>query len=451
MKTVVNKLTDAFINNWNKHFTSISLNDSFFFIAVSGGVDSIVLTDLIAKITNRFTILHCNFNLRNEESKRDEQFVFSLQNKYNTTVLIKEFNTTEYVHVNNLSIQTAARNLRYNWFKEVMDKKAEPNIKCYLLTAHHADDNIETVLMNIFRGTGLKGLHGISLQKDHILRPLLFARKTDILDYAKQNNLKWVEDSSNVTDNYTRNYLRLHIIPLLKNLYSASEENLISNIEKWKEAEIIYNLYIQEQKQKILVYKGKEIHIPVLKLKQQKALKTILFEIVSEFGFTTNQLNDIVNLIDATTGKYIESSTHRVIKNRKWLIIAPLNENSITHFIIDEGDNELFFSNKKLTIAKVNQPNIQNNENVACLDSKNILFPLILRKWRQGDYFYPLGMDKKKKVSRFLIDTRLSMVQKEDIWVLETNKKIIWVVGLRIDNRFKINSSSTSFLQFTVE
>jgi tRNA(Ile)-lysidine synthase len=158
-----------------------------------------------------------------------------------------------------------------------MDKKAEPNIKCYLLTAHHADDNIETVLMNIFRGTGLKGLHGISLQKDHILRPLLFARKTDILDYAKQNNLKWVEDSSNVTDNYTRNYLRLHIIPLLKNLYSASEENLISNIEKWKEAEIIYNLYIQEQKQKILVYKGKEIHIPVLKLKQQKAFKNHSF------------------------------------------------------------------------------------------------------------------------------------------------------------------------------
>lgn len=451
MQTVENKLTDEFLKNWEKNFKSISFKDSFFYVAVSGGVDSIVLTNLISKFTNQFTILHCNFNLRKEESKRDELFVKCLETKYNTTVLIKEFDTIDFVDTHNLSVQTAARNLRYHWFKEVIEKELDQNKKYYLLTAHHADDNIETVLMNICRGTGLKGLHGISLKNDYILRPLLFARRTEILEYAKQNNLTWVEDSSNLTDHYTRNYLRLNIIPLLKNVYSTSEENIITNIEKWKEAETIYNLYIQEQKQKLFVYKGNEIHIPVLKLKQLKALKSIVYEITSPFGFSSNQIDDILFLIDTATGKYIQSSSHRIIKNRKWLIIAPLNENNITNFIIDEGDKEVFFANKKLVISKINQPNIQNNGTIACLDSKNISFPLIVRKWKQGDYFYPLGMDKKKKVSRFLIDSKLSLLQKEDIWVIETNKKIIWVIGLRIDNRFKINNSSTSFIQFAVE
>jgi len=444
-------LLENFLINWNNHFKEIANSNAHFFIAVSGGVDSVVLTDLMSKTSFSFSILHCNFNLRNDESKRDEIFVQSLATKYNTTVLVEHFDTNSYALEHKLSIQVAARNLRYNWFKNIIEQNTTTNKKCFLLTAHQADDTIETVLMNIFRGTGLKGLHGISMQNNYILRPLLFARRSEIEQYAKQNNLDWVEDSSNKKVDYTRNNFRLNIIPLIKEHFLTVEENLLANIEKWKEAEVIYNLYINEQKQKLIEVKDNTIQIPILKLQQQKAVKTVLYEIIANYGFTANQLKDAIELLDAATGKYIVSATHRILKNRKWVIITPLKSNNIQHFIIEQDDKKIFFDSNSIEIKIIENSEIQSNSNIACLDLKKISFPLLLRKYKQGDYFYPLGMSKKKKISRFLIDAKLSLTQKEDIWVMESNKKIIWLVGLRIDDRFKVTTQTKSILQLQVK
>ncbi|HNL82659.1 MAG TPA: tRNA lysidine(34) synthetase TilS [Chitinophagaceae bacterium] len=444
-------MLENFLINWNNHFKEIANSNAHFFIAVSGGVDSVVLTDLMSKTSFSFSILHCNFNLRNDESKRDEIFVQSLATKYNTTVLVEHFDTNSYALEHKLSIQVAARNLRYNWFKNIIEQNTTTNKKCFLLTAHQADDTIETVLMNIFRGTGLKGLHGISMQNNYILRPLLFARRSEIEQYAKQNNLDWVEDSSNKKVDYTRNNFRLNIIPLIKEHFLTVEENLLANIEKWKEAEVIYNLYINEQKQKLIEVKDNTIQIPILKLQQQKAVKTVLYEIIANYGFTANQLKDAIELLDAATGKYIVSATHRILKNRKWVIITPLKSNNIQHFIIEQDDKKIFFDSNSIEIKIIENSEIQSNSNIACLDLKKISFPLLLRKYKQGDYFYPLGMSKKKKISRFLIDAKLSLTQKEDIWVMESNKKIIWLVGLRIDDRFKVTTQTKSILQLQVK
>ncbi|HNF28920.1 MAG TPA: tRNA lysidine(34) synthetase TilS [Chitinophagaceae bacterium] len=444
-------LLENFLINWNNHFKEIANSNAHFFIAVSGGVDSVVLTDLMSKTSFSFSILHCNFNLRNDESKRDEIFVQSLATKYNTTVLVEHFDTNSYALEHKLSIQVAARNLRYNWFKNIIEQNTTTNKKCFLLTAHQADDTIETVLMNIFRGTGLKGLHGISMQNNYILRPLLFARRSEIEQYAKQNNLDWVEDSSNKKVDYTRNNFRLNIIPLIKEHFLTVEENLLANIEKWKEAEVIYNLYINEQKQKLIEVKDNTIQIPILKLQQQKAVKTVLYEIIANYGFTANQLKDAIELLDAATGKYIVSATHRILKNRKWVIITPLKSNNIQHFIIEQDDKKIFFDSNSIEIKIIENSEIQSNSNIACLDLKKISFPLLLRKYKQGDYFYPLGMSKKKKISRFFIDAKLSLTQKEDIWVMESNKKIIWLVGLRIDDRFKVTTQTKSILQLQVK
>ncbi|MBX2931428.1 MAG: tRNA lysidine(34) synthetase TilS [Chitinophagaceae bacterium] len=443
-------LQQHFLENWHNHFKSIVPTNAHFFIAVSGGVDSVVLTDVLFHAGFDFTILHANFQLRGEESMRDEQFVQSLQEKYNKPVIIERFHTTQYAEQHRKSVQLAARELRYQWFNEVMNKLDIEKNRKFLVTAHHADDNIETVWMNICRGTGIKGLSGIPASQNNILRPLLFARRQEIINYAQEQNILWIEDSSNTSDKYARNFFRHNILPLTKEVFATSDENMIHNIAKWKEVSIIYDLYIQQQKEKLLEVKGNEVHIPIAKLKKQPALNTLIHEIIVVYGFTSAQVQDILLLLQADTGKYISSATHRIIKNRYWLIIAPLQTLDAAHIIIENDDKEIFFADKKMMISINDVSKITDNAQVACLDATHISFPLILRKWKQGDYFYPLGMRKKKKIARLLIDAKLSTTEKENVWIVESNKKIIWVVGHRIDDRFKIKDTTQKKLQLIV-
>jgi tRNA(Ile)-lysidine synthase len=443
-------LQQLFIQHWQQQFKPYIPTNAHFFIAVSGGVDSIVLTHLFYLCGVDFTILHANFQLRGEESLRDEMFVASLEKKYNKKVFIKKFDTATYAATKKISIQVAARELRYLWFNEVLENTNIDVAKKYLVTAHHADDNIETVLMNICRGTGIKGLTGIPAHQQKIIRPLLFARRQQIIAFAQEQNLQWVNDSSNNTEKYTRNFFRHQLIPLMKKAYSQADENIIHNIEKWKEVELIYNIYIQQQKEKLFAYKGAEIHIPILKLKKQPALHTLVNEIIIDYGFTASQIKDVIQLFNADNGKYVSSVTHRIIKNRQWLMIAPINTLQATQIIIDEHDKEVYFDDKKITISYSANIKISDNPLTACIDFKHLTFPLILRKWKTGDYFYPLGMSKKKKIARFLIDIKCSTTEKEKVWVVESNKKIIWVVGFRIDNRFKLTENTTKKIQLTV-
>ncbi len=434
--------------NWKKQFRHLSTKNCHLILAVSGGIDSVMLTDLVFKAGFDFTIAHCNFQLRGAASDSDEQFVRSLGEKYGKEVLVKHFATQEYADSKKVSIQVAARELRYAWFEELIAnyKLQIPNSK--LLTAHHADDNIETVLMNIFRGTGISGLHGILPVQGNIIRSLLFANKASIIEYAQKHHLSWVEDASNATDKYSRNFFRHHVIPLVKEVYPNADENLLANIERWKEVEQVYNQSIQFTKSKLLEHKGNEVHIPVLKLQKQQPLNTITYEIVKDYGFTAAQTNDIIQLLSAENGKFVTSATHRVIRNRNWLIIAPVASTEALNILIEEKAESINFENGSIQISLMeNSSTFSEDANLVQLDFTKVQFPLILRKWKTGDYFYPLGMQKKKKISRFLIDKKLSTTQKEKVWVIESNQRIIWVVGQRIDDRFKITPSTKQVLQ----
>lgn len=473
-------------------------------IAVSGGVDSVVLCELCKQAAFKFIIAHCNFQLRGEESNRDEIFVKSLGEKYMVKVFIKKFLTEKFAEENRISIQVAARELRYAWFDELMqevrgawyqapgegikqsatsheqstisNQKTEEKLpaadsrlkksniqhrtsgiihRTFLLTAHHANDNIETMLMNFFKGTGIAGLKGIEPKKEKLIRPLLFAKKQELQNFAAENNLAYVEDSSNLSDKYTRNFFRNQLIPSLQKVFPGAEENLINNIDRFKDIETLYLEAISLHKKKLMEKKENEIHIPVLKLLKLKPLTTIVFEIIKEFGFTTHQTEEVIKLLNSDTGKFISSATHKIIKNRNWIIIAPNNSMESSNILISENDQEIKFERGKLKIEKGLSEKIKfsADNSTALLDANTITFPLLLRKWKQGDYFYPLGLKKasgaiaKKKLSKFFVDQKLSLSDKEKIWVIESNKKITWIVGKRIDERFKVSDRTVNLVK----
>ncbi|MFZ1304602.1 MAG: tRNA lysidine(34) synthetase TilS [Ferruginibacter sp.] len=431
-------------------------------LAVSGGVDSVVLCELCKQAGYDFTIAHCNFQLRGEESERDENFVKELGKKYDVEVWVKKFDTEKYAGENKLSIQVAARELRYSWFSELLTKvKSDLNsefpnsqfpIPDYLITAHHANDNIETLLMNFFKGTGINGLHGILPKQGNIIRPLIFAKKEALAEFALTNNLSFVEDSSNASDKYTRNYFRNQLIPDLQKVFPQVADNLLNNIERFREIEMLYQQSVDLHKKKLLEKKGKEIHIPVLKLLKTTPLHSVVYEIIKAYGFTAYQTEEVVALLKSETGKYIQSATHRILKNRNWLIIAPNENTEAETILIEQNNKSVEFQQGKISIELLSTTNhkLQTTNLAAQLNAAEIKFPLLLRKWKQGDYFYPLGMQKKKKLSRFFIDQKLSLTQKEKTWVLEMDKKIIWVVGLRIDDRFKLRDTTKDILQISL-
>ena len=440
-------LTEKFISHL-KQFPFVRKEQTYL-LAISGGVDSVVLCDLIAKAGHDFFIAHCNFQLRGTESERDEQSVRKLAEKYNKPVLVERFETEAYAHEKKLSIQVAARDLRYNWFRTVTHLNKTFDV---IITAHHADDNIETVAMNFFRGTGLKGLIGMDAMYKGIFRPLLPFRKEEIIDYAKEHNLDYVEDSSNANSYYTRNYFRNDLLPAISKVFPEVEGNVLKNIQRLSEVEQVYNQAIAEFKKDLVEPKGEEERIPILKLQKHKFFRTIVWEITKEKGFNAAQVNEVIKLMNGDNGSYIDSKVWRIIKNRKWLIIAPLiHDKEAQHLIIDSGDKKVKFERGELTIES-NIPianfSISTDKNIAAVDAKEIQFPLLLRKWKQGDYFYPLGMQKKKKLSKFFIDQKLSKTDKENVWVLEMNKKIVWIIGHRIDDRFKVVPSTKEVVKF---
>jgi tRNA(Ile)-lysidine synthase len=420
-------------------------------VAVSGGVDSIVLCELCHLSGFDFEIAHCNFQLRATDSDEDEILVKNTATKYIIKYHTIKFETLTYAAENKTNIQIAARQLRYEWFNKISQ---ENNIN-HILTAHHANDNAETIAMNFFKGTGINGLTGMQFKNGgiggKITRPLLFATKQTIIDFASEKNLAWREDVSNASDKYTRNYFRNELLPSIEKVIPHVEENLIENIERFSEVAILYNAALDKLKSGLLFNKGKEIHIPVLKLMKTPAFKTVFYEILKPYGFISSQMKDALQLMNADSGKYILSTTHRLIRNRNWLIVCPvLNENNSV-IVIENTDSVIEIGNQKLKLEIKNAPiNIESNPSIGYADADKIKFPLICRKWKQGDYFYPLGMAKKKKLSRFFVDQKLSISDKEKIWVIESDKKIIWIVGMRIDDRIKISSSTKSAIKFTL-
>ena len=419
-------------------------------LAVSGGLDSVVLLDLLSRAGYGLVVAHCNFGLRGEESLRDEAFVRQQAASYGREVLVRHFDTAGYAASHRVSVQVAARELRYAWFSEV----AAATGCRYVVTAHHQDDNIETLLMNFFKGTGIAGLRAMLPRQGIVVRPLLFASREAIRAYALERGLSWVEDSSNVSDKYTRNYFRHQVIPLVAQAYPGVLDNLADNVDRFREIEVIYRQAIDGQKKKLLEYRGNEVHIPVLKLLQSEALGTLLYEILSPYGFSPQQAEACRELLASPSGRYIVSATHRVLKNRRFLIITPLETTEATHVLLEAADTTVAFADGVLRLQRLAAERVgglDQGPRVALLDASAVRFPLLLRPWKTGDYFYPLGMRKKKKLSRFFIDNKLSVVQKEKVWVVEMDKKIVWVVGLRIDDRCRLGAGTKEVLRIEWE
>ncbi len=430
-------------------------------LAVSGGIDSVVLCELCKQAGYDFIIAHCNFKLRGEESERDELFVRQLANKYGIEAIVQQFDTEKYAAENKLSTQQAARELRYNWFaelvrsleSEVSSQNPKPETRNFLLTAHHADDNNETLLMNFFRGTGLHGLTGIPPSINYIRRPLLSFSKAELLEFAQENKLEFVEDSSNQSSKYTRNFFRNEIIPAISNVYPQVKDNLQDNINRFKEIEKLYQFSVGELTKKLCKPKGKEVYIPVKQLMAYNN-RALIYEIISAFGFNEKQVDEVMKLAESDSGKYIQSPTaaYRIIKHRHWFIISPVVTSESQNIIIEDGISSLQFAIGSLQLSRlaIEACQLPTANWVACFDAKEIQFPLLLRKRKTSDYFYPLGMKKKKKINRFLIDLKLSATEKEKVWVLESNQRIIWVVGHRIDERFKIMEHTKEALRLTL-
>ena len=417
-------------------------------LAVSGGIDSVVVCELCSQAGFPFAIAHCNFGLRGAESERDELFVSRLADKYGVEKFIHRFGTETFAEEQRVSIQEAARALRYQWFGQLRSEKGFS----YTVVAHHADDNIETVLMNFFRGTGLQGLTAIpsvNLHEARILRPLLHVRRNRIEEFAHQHQLSWVEDSSNASVKYTRNYFRNDLIPKLRSIYPQVEENILDNIERFIKINEWYRQSVADWKKKTLVLQGNEIRIPVQKLLQQE-FTSLPYELIRDFGFGEKQVEEVLKLATAPSGKYLENESHQIIRHGRWLIIAPKNAESET-IAIDQDQTRAQFNGGALELKKteISAFRLEPSEWIAQVDARELEFPLVLRKWKTGDYFYPLGMRKKKKLARFFIDQKLPKNQKQDAWVLESNKRIVWIPGMRIDDRFKITPNTQSFFEIT--
>ncbi|MFZ9661538.1 MAG: tRNA lysidine(34) synthetase TilS [Chitinophagaceae bacterium] len=428
----------------------LPLTGSKLLCALSGGMDSVVMVHLLREMGIEMEFAHANFQLRDQESIRDELFVQSLAQQFNVRCHIKKFDTKSYAEQHKISIQIAARELRYSWFSEIIE--SNPHLK-FICTAHHADDNVETLLMNLFKGTGMQGLRGIPVRNEKIIRPILFASKDEIKNYAIKKGLQYVEDSSNLLEKYTRNYFRLKVIPLIKEVFPEVDANLRDNLVRFREAEILYRDAVQMKMKKLLYYEvNGTIKIPIEKLRLATPLYTMVYEIFSQWGFYSAQIEEIIKLMDRQTGKVMLSQSHQILKNRNWLIITPITTTSSWIIPIASENVDVIFDLGKITCSDIsNVKQLDAGKNRIIVDADKISFPLVIRKWKAGDYFYPLGMKKKKKIARFLIDQKLSLIEKERVWVLESDKKILWVIGLRMDDRFQIQSGTKKMLEFSLK
>ncbi|MEO6883850.1 MAG: tRNA lysidine(34) synthetase TilS [Bacteroidia bacterium] len=414
-------------------------------LAVSGGVDSVVMCELFYRSKINFSIAHCNFNLRGKESEGDAQFVKKLAATYKVPFFVKLFDTKKYAHEKKISTQMAARDLRYSWFSEILQKEKLDGIAI----AQHKSDEIETLFINLVRGTGIAGLHGILPKKEKIIRPLLFATRDEIEVFAKNEKIKFREDSSNNSDKYVRNKIRHKIIPILKEINPAAENSIVESIEKIRDTELIFQKYIAQKRNELLQYKKEITTISIEKLRKENPLKTIVYELLKEFHFNSETISGIIFSFDSSSGKTFFSSTHRLLKDRNTLIIEPIasQKKALQKNIFSIGKNQKTHSADKIKLVFSKHENknfeMDKSSRIACLDYDLLEFPLQLRKWEKGDFFYPLGMKSKKKLSDYFIDKKISIQEKEKIEVLLSgNGDIVWLVGQRIDERYKITATT---------
>lgn len=413
-------------------------------LAVSGGVDSVVMCELFYRAGFTFSVAHCNFGLRGSESDMDEEFVRELATHYGVPFFVKRFDTSTIAREENISIQVAARRLRYQWFEELRANKGYASIA----TAHHRNDEVETFFINLVRGTGIAGLRGIPVRNGNVIRPLLFALREDIEAFAAENGLKWREDSSNRLTKYLRNKIRQNIIPALKEINPHIEDVLSADMRRIREAFQVMASQVEEKRKEIMSVKEDHVVISISKLEKLQPLHTYLYEFLRPYDFSEAVVHEIAAALKAEPGKQFYSPNYRLVKDRSELIITPIPKEELNSYLVwDDREYDQPFLLKLTTVPAGQMITFKAPPFVAYLDKAKLKFPLTLRKWQQGDHFVPLGMKHKKKLSDLLIDRKLSLVQKENVWVLLSANDIVWVVGIRPDDRFRVTPGTKEVLK----
>ena len=417
-------------------------------VGISGGTDSVVLLHVLISLGYDCIAAHCNFHLRMQESNRDEEFVRKLAHSYSIPCYFIDFETIKYAENHKISIEMAARDLRYAWFEELIQKHHAQAIA----VAHHADDSIETMLMNLVRGTGLRGLTGIQPRNKNVVRPLLCSTREELENYLVEHGLEHVEDSTNQENNYLRNKFRNELLPLLTEINPSAREKLYKSLANLEGNFAIYQQAIDEIRNNIVHNSGIEIRLNIDQINQQIHVPTVMHELLSPYEFSSAQIEQIRESLNAESGKVFHSETYRLIKDRKYLIINAKDDTIKNIYSISQTEKELTLP-IHLTIRKMSiDDSFKPSKLSHCIhiDASLIQFPFELRRWNEGDVFYPFGMTQKKKLSDYFIDQKFSIPQKEQCWLLISEGKIVWIVGHRLDNRFKITENTKEVIEISL-
>ncbi|NTW23714.1 MAG: tRNA lysidine(34) synthetase TilS [Lentimicrobium sp.] len=417
-------------------------------LAISGGVDSMVLAELFHRAGFNFAIAHCNFGLRGSESNQDEAFVTSIAEAYKVKLFVKHFKTREYAGFNKVSVQMAARTLRYEWFDELVQNESFKSVA----TAHHLDDQIETFFINVLRGTGISGLHGILPNRTRIVHPMMFAFRRQIEEFASDEAIAYREDSSNRSSKYVRNKIRHDLVPLLGEINPEFRKTITATIDRIRETERLVTNHIEEIREQVEILNDGMVTFKIPGLLKLQPREVYIYELLQPFNFNRSVTDEISAALEDIPGKQFFSSTHRALKDRDLLMITELGvagDVPAGEILIDVENPDIkkpihlrfseIESNSDLMISK--------SGSVVMLDASKLSWPLRLRKWKDGDSFVPYGMTNSKKLSDFFIDNKFSIIEKENAWLLISGNDIIWLVGHRIGNAYRITPETKSILK----
>jgi tRNA(Ile)-lysidine synthase len=433
------------VREFQKNLVSLTGNDNrSFLLTVSGGIDSVVMSHLFSTCGLKFAIAHCNFQLRGDESDGDQVFVEKLARQFNAPIHVIKFDTRSYAAEKKISIQMAARDLRYEWF----EKLASAHGYDLIATGHNRNDVVETMLLNLARGTGIRGLMGIRPLHNRIIRPLLFASRKQISEYAAENNLQWRDDSSNTETKYHRNKIRHDIIPAFEEINPAFMDNVLNTTARLEQTGIILDMILNQIRQEVWKDLPDRILIDIEKLKDYPSGELLLFELLKDFGVSKLNQESLMHSLESESGKQFHTPTHTITRDREHLIITAKDSFNGSEVNIEKNtvliDYPVRLHFKTIEISE--GFSIPGERSMAALDADKLTYPLLLRTWKEGDRFRPLGLKGSKKVSDFLINIKLPVPDKKHVWILESAGEIVWLVNLRIDERFKVSEKTQRVL-----
>ncbi|MCD0487929.1 tRNA lysidine(34) synthetase TilS [Pedobacter sp. MC2016-14] len=436
-----------FINYIHTH--SLFTADDRILLAVSGGKDSVLMAHLFKLAEFDFGIAHCNFNLRADESQRDEAFVRLLAASLDVPVYVTHFDTRAFAAAEGISTQMAARDLRYAWFEEIRQQ----NNYHYIALAQHQNDAIETILLNLTRGTGIAGLHGIFPKRDFLIRPLLFMTSSGIEETVTEHHIDYVEDSSNLQDKYARNKIRLNVIPELKLINPNLEQTFQHNIQRFAEAEQVIQQLVKALRKQVMVVKPDGTYFRISELEQLEPKMLLTYELLQPYHFTAAVVAEILQNLHNQSGTSFYSATHRITLNREDLIVSPLDQNERhLNVMLHSTDSIVDFFHQELHISYLHSNTYDRDPELAYVDADLLIFPLIVRSRQEGDKFMPLGMQGFKKLSDFLIDQKVPVPKKDRIPILVNgNGELVWIAGMRQDNRYKVTATTKKVAIFELK